>query len=287
MTQGDREQISNPAMGLMVFDTTSQSFWFYNGAWVQLGSSKLLLDSDGNTGIEVEQIADENIVRIKTAGIERMTIDQTGEVRIGDGTNYTKIDSDGSLSFVGSARRWDDLRVPVNTVRTSGPFFWSDDKESAEWDDFRGGTQLIFFPDSRDDNAVYFTVQMPHGWVEGSTILPHVHWTNKEAPGEKKVTWVLEYTWANAGETFSSTSIISGSSVPTGSGTIAQYEHAITPLGAGISATGKTISSMLNCKLSRKGKDVSDTFTGSAGLLEIDFHYLKDGEGSHGEYTKD
>lgn len=43
-------------------------------------------DSDGNTKIQVEELADENIIRFDTAGTQRMIIDETGKVGIG--TNF-------------------------------------------------------------------------------------------------------------------------------------------------------------------------------------------------------
>jgi hypothetical protein len=77
MTTTQRAAIANPATGLLVFDNTSTSFWFYNGtAWTELGSDNLgnhiatnnvqvdgnwlsndgdnegiYIDSDGNVGI--------------------------------------------------------------------------------------------------------------------------------------------------------------------------------------------------------------------------------------------
>jgi hypothetical protein len=193
----------------------------------------------------------------------------------------------------GSAERWDDLRVPVNTVKT-GSSWWAGDTASADWGSFLGGTQLIWFYSNTDANAVYFSVQMPHSWKEGSAIFPHVHWTNKSAPGQNRVTWVLEYTWTNPGEAFSGTTPITGYLVPTAGDDgsiqddIVLNEHAITPLGAatGIDATNKTISSTLICKLSRKASDSNDTYSGSAGLIEIDFHYQIDSDGSSAPYTK-
>jgi len=103
MNSTQRIGILSPATGLMVFDTTTQSFWYYSTSWTELVLDNTLLDADTDTGIEVEQTADEDKIRIKTAGSERMTIDETGNTRIGDGTNNTYIESDGSLSYEGTA----------------------------------------------------------------------------------------------------------------------------------------------------------------------------------------
>jgi hypothetical protein len=290
MLSSERTAISNPANGLLVYDTDTKSFWYYilsTTTWKELVSDISLTDTDGDTRVEVEKSSDLDEINFTTAGSERMKIGADGTVSMGNnaGGNYTKVTTDGSLSYMGEATRWEDLKVPVNTVKTSSTW-WGSTTESADWGSFLGGTQLIWFTNNTDADAVYFSVQMPHGWKEGSAIMPHVHWTNMSVPFDKRVTWVLEYTWSNPGQSFSATTEITGNSVVSGDGTIALYEHAITRLGAagGIDATGKTLSSMLICKLSRKAS--TDTYNGSAGLIEIDFHYEIDADGSNEEYTK-
>ena len=50
MTTEQRGNIASPAHGLLVFDTATQSFWFYNGSqWEELnGSSATVGDNLGN-----------------------------------------------------------------------------------------------------------------------------------------------------------------------------------------------------------------------------------------------
>lgn len=69
MKNTQRLAIPSPANGLLVFDTTTNSFWFHNGTkWVELvGNDRGMRDTDGDTRVEVERFADEDRVRI-TAG---------------------------------------------------------------------------------------------------------------------------------------------------------------------------------------------------------------------------
>jgi len=60
------------------------------------------------------------------------------------------------------------------------------------------------------------------------------------------------------------------------------HEHIIHPLGS-IPGAEKTLSSMLVCRLYRSA---SDSYGGDTGLLEIDFHYQIDSDGSRLEYFK-
>lgn len=317
-----REGISNPAAGLLVFDTVTNSFWYYNSGWVELVSEKTLIDIDGDTKVELERTTDADEINFTTGAVDRMKIGSDGEILMGtdlsdqspdapktfveigtDGTiklgnkgasttpdsdtdqeqNYTKITADGSLSYVGNATRWEDLKVPVNSVKIK-----KTELDEARWDIFIGNLALLWFENGKEDDAV-FTVQMPHGWKEGTAIKPHVHWTtgrggDTTAPGNNRVEWNLEYTWATVGEVFNNTSTNTGSVVEApNDGSILVKEHVITPLGA-ISGNGKTLSSMLVCRLYRSG---TDSFGGDAGLLEIDFHYQVDSDGSNQEYTKE
>ncbi|MFH2095686.1 MAG: hypothetical protein ABIJ16_08280, partial [Bacteroidota bacterium] len=77
LTTNQRTAISNPATGLLVFDSTSNSFWFNSGspsvpAWVELVAGvhiNKISDADNDTKIQVEKNPNENIVRFDIAGI--------------------------------------------------------------------------------------------------------------------------------------------------------------------------------------------------------------------------
>lgn len=332
MLTTERNAIASPANGLLVFDTNTKSFWFYNlNIWKELISGTSLIDTDGDTRVEVEKVTDTDPdgdeINFTTRGTERMKIGNDGEILMGvnlasqttttfqidpsgviklgnrgastltggvnDGResdtaseqNYTKITADGSLSYVGNATRWDDLKVPVNAVKIKNV------TDPAYWDSFLGNTALLWFKHkASDENDVVFTVQMPHAWKEGTDIFPHVHWTSKgTAPGNNRVTWGLEYTWVNVGDVFPATATITGTTVATpNEGVIALYEHVITPLGTnGIDGDGNKLSSMLVCRLFRNSSNTLDTYAHDAGLLEIDFHFQIDSDGSNQEYSKE
>lgn len=75
MTSTERVAISTPISGLLVYDTTTSSFWYYNGtAWTSfssaLASINKIQDSDANTKIETEQSSNENYIRFTLDGKE-------------------------------------------------------------------------------------------------------------------------------------------------------------------------------------------------------------------------
>ncbi|MGK0390204.1 MAG: hypothetical protein ACI94Y_002955, partial [Maribacter sp.] len=71
---------NDPATGLMVYDNTTNSFWYYSGsAWTEISTDNqsILQDGDNDTKIQVEETADEDQIRMDIAGSERMIIKQS------------------------------------------------------------------------------------------------------------------------------------------------------------------------------------------------------------------
>ena len=70
-----RINISSPATGLMVYETTSASFWYFNGTmWLKIGAgivSSVIADKDMNTSINTEKNTNEDIIRFSLNGNER------------------------------------------------------------------------------------------------------------------------------------------------------------------------------------------------------------------------
>ncbi|MFK7937582.1 MAG: tail fiber protein [Saprospiraceae bacterium] len=83
MTTSQRDMISNAAVGLLVFDTDTESFWF-NGSsgWVELvsGNTSILADADTDTKIQVEESTDEDIIRFDVEDRESMVLKRVGPV---------------------------------------------------------------------------------------------------------------------------------------------------------------------------------------------------------------
>lgn len=80
MTIDQRLAISNPAIGLLVYQTDSVSgFYFYeDNFWTFLINDKnntVIHDSDNDTRIQVEENEDEDVIRFYVAGAERMNFD--------------------------------------------------------------------------------------------------------------------------------------------------------------------------------------------------------------------
>jgi hypothetical protein len=203
------------------------------------------------------------------------------EVKI---NNNLAVEADGTVRMDGTATVWDDMMVfPDATGQSSStaPVYGLFKNNSGSQ-----GVWLWWFSEATEQE-VYFTLQIPHSYKEGSTLYPHVHWTTKDAtPTGSNVVWAVEYTVIAIGGIFPSTSTITGNTVISGIGTpTGTGQHLINSLGT-ITGTGLGISTIICGRLYRKVSDANDTFNKPVGLLGFDIHFEKDTEGSRNEFTK-
>ncbi|MBL4651302.1 MAG: hypothetical protein JKY53_00345 [Flavobacteriales bacterium] len=111
MTGAQRGAIVTPAAGLMIYNTTSNKFNFYDGsAWTVLISANgnfpsTIEDADNDTKIEVEQAADEDIIRF--------TVSATEVLRI-QGAMIEPMNNGSSVFIGGGAGANDDLTANQN-----------------------------------------------------------------------------------------------------------------------------------------------------------------------------
>ena len=172
---------------------------------------------------------------------------------------------------------WNDIRVPVNSVRIGAAF-------PPDWENLTDSLYVLAFDNGANNEQVYFTVQVPHTYKIGGEIRAHIHWGPSDA-GAGNVIWGLEYSIANVGDVFPSSTTISATVASTGDAN----DHIQTELG-NINVSGITedvdISTMLICRLFRNSSSGSDTYAADAYLYEIDFHYEIDSLGSNEPLTK-
>jgi hypothetical protein len=202
--------------------------------------------------------------------------------------NGILIDPVNGVYLYGSAIAWDDLRFPALDTKLGG----SKDPTFAVFKTNGAGSQGVFtyWFDKTTEQELYFLAQLPHRWAQGTDLEVHCHWVPKSTAvgAGTDVCWGLEYTWANINGTFGDTAIIYGDEQTNGATeTLTVGKHYITEVGT-ISGTGKTLSSMLVCRVFRDagGTGGTDDYDDDAGLLEIDFHFQVDSFGSDDEYTK-
>jgi len=206
----------------------------------------------------------------------------------GDGVGYyynagtTGSPSWRKLAMSGDVK-WDDLRVTLDNG-----------SNAAQINTIPGipGPQLWYFRNGQSVEAMSFQVQLPHTWVEGTTIYPHIHWVPRGGNVSGNVEWNLDYSWVNYDpatiQVFPAATTTTVVASPA-SGNFIQNGHYKIPLttgNAGINGAGKKISSVLICRIWRDSGNASDTYNEDAGLLFLDFHIQINSFGSRQEYIK-
>lgn len=186
--------------------------------------------------------------------------------------HYSEFETDGTLVFNGNATVWEDLRVPGSSTRVGA--------SAPDMDAIlaSGGIYANGFDGGVTMEQVFFQIQIPHSYKQGTTIHPHVHWMPSDA-NAGTVQWNLEYSWSNINGVFGAPVIITV--VQAAAGAAWTHQFAEMP---DISGVGKTISSMLVCRLYRNPN--LDTYASDAILLDFDIHYQIDTVGSRLELTK-
>jgi hypothetical protein len=206
----------------------------------------------------------------------------------GDGVGYYyNAGTTGSPSWrklaMSGDTKWDDLRVTLDNG-----------SNAAQINSIPGisGPQLWYFRNGQGVEAMSFQVQLPHTWVEGTTIYPHIHWIPRGSNVSGNVQWNLDYSWVNydpatiqvfpaATTTAVVTSPASGNFIQNG-----HYISALTTGNVGIDGTGKKISSVLICRIWRDSGIASDTYNEDAGVMFLDFHIQINSFGSRQEFIK-
>ena len=181
---------------------------------------------------------------------------------------------------------WGDLRVPVLSTKLGGTKDPDFTKVLDDGDSSQGVFSYLFSASTEEE--LYFMVQMPHAWKQGTALHPHVHWSPvANGSAGQKVSWGLEYSVAEIGPTFGDTTIIYGDTT-TPDETLVADRHYLTELSYISMSSVDSVSTMLVCRVFRDatGGGGTDDYANDAALLEIDFHYEIDSMGSDSEYTK-
>ena len=183
-------------------------------------------------------------------------------VKFGTATDYATFGNDGTLTFSGSATTWDDVVMPLTQTKQGANL-------KPDYDFTNVG---YLFPQNDPAEILYLTVQMPHGYKEGSDIHPHVHWSQGTSAC---AIFKADYKWFNLGDpipTAFQTFVMNTAVKPYTSGSIQQ----LTGGSAVIIGTGKEISSLMNIKLYRD----DNVYTGDVLTFQFDVHIEKDSIGS-------
>jgi len=116
-------RVSNPtatigatATGLLAYDTSTSTYQYYDGTgWKSFATtSGGVSDADNDTKVQVEESADEDIIRFDTAGTERMVINASGFVGIANSSPSVELDVTGDIEYTGTITDVSDIRLKTD-----------------------------------------------------------------------------------------------------------------------------------------------------------------------------
>ena len=160
---------------------------------------------------------------------------------------------------------WDDLRFPASTINPVGQ------TNAATVDTVEADYPATLLFSNSTDNMCAGVIQMPHEWLIGTEIKPHIHWMKTtDATGE--VVWEFKY------RIIGSVGGAAGAWSSADNGRLAvshdnlKATHALTAFSA-IPMDEYRESAMVAWILYRKV--ATDTYAAPARLLEFDVHYQR------------
>lgn len=171
MTTTQRNDIASPADGLLVFDNTTSTFWYYEGVlWEELtitsNDSDGIYDGDGTTPAGTDVTVTDYI----NIGVNTLFVDGANN-RIGIGTN-TPTDALHIVGTSGNTIRIVDGNQAANKVLTSdanGNATWQTPSSGSTEDSTRiidqDGDTKIQVEESADEDVIRFDVAGTERWV--------------------------------------------------------------------------------------------------------------------------
>lgn len=203
----------------------------------------------------------------------------TSPLVIGSESNYTQIETDGTITLHGNATVYEDIQINVTTAKVPAV-------NAPQWTTWNygvpGGVEfavLGFGPGDYQD----FYIQTQHSMQLNSILDNHIHFSIPSNDAGKKFKFQLDAIVAGVGSAFV---------VPSGSPFTKEYTITSSGLGyhqilnlANVPALNSTVSTIYVCRLKRI--DASSLEYGSNVYVVFnDSHFIKDSLGSSQELIK-
>lgn len=206
------------------------------------------------------------------AANKKTDIDANGRLKVVNRQpNFAMLDAALGLRFKGTAIQYDDVTISLANIKAPA-------SASPTWTAYKG-SQVPAFSASAT-NTLYWSLQLPHGYSEGSAIGCHIHVAYPDnTTGNSR--WTMTTSWANVDGTFPTET----TETLTFAAPAVADAHKIHSFSS-IAGTSKTISSMLIGSISRIGGDAADTYAGVIYGVSLDCHIQKDSIGSDNATSK-
>jgi len=198
----------------------------------------------------------------------------TDTLQLGGASDYTEIEADGTIKCAGGATTFNDINISGLALGT-GP--------AAPAVIAINGTGILtyaFIGTGVLADELHGSLENLHDYLEGSDIVPHVHWCPTTADAGN-VKWQIEYIWISRTGTITTSTTIAVTTAA--GGTAWTLKRSDFPT---VDGTGRNIGDRFMFRIFRDPADAADTYAHDAAILDVGIHYEKDTMGSRGITTK-
>ena len=197
-----------------------------------------------------------------------------GGINIGDATNYTDIENDGTIEINGTATVFNDIQFSLSTAKVPAANFPS-------WDSFTGNLSKFTF--AVNDFVDLEAKETIHGYKEGTNLHVHVHiYTNGIDGTARTVKYQVEYTITNPDAVASAATISIQATIPAST---ADLTHTVIDLGD-ITGTSILHGADISLQFKRIAKDSGVDPTNNPFVSMVGIHVEDDMVGSRQELVK-
>lgn len=190
------------------------------------------------------------------------------------GVNRRGVESDPTLATAAATdttsrpmdARWTDSQAPATSLRVGG--------SAPNFAAFRNGIYAFYFGTGE---GVHGSIQLPHDYIAGSAIRPHVHFSFATNPtAAQTVIWGLEYSVCSVNGVFAAATTVTATYISAGD---EAFKHCVVGFGD-VAGTGLKESCIFIFRLYRSG----GTSTPEPVLISFDCHYQRGNFGTVDEY---
>ena len=198
----------------------------------------------------------------------------TDTLQLGGASDYTEIEADGTIKAVGGATTFNDINISGLALGTgpAAPAIIAINSTGILTYAFIGTGVLA--------DELHGSLEALHDYLEGSDIVPHVHWCPTTADAGN-VKWQIEYIWISRTGTITTSTTIAVTTAA--GGTAWALKRSDFPT---VDGTSRNIGDRFMFRIFRDPADAADTYGFDAAILDVGIHYEKDTMGSRGITTK-
>ena len=205
-------------------------------------------------------------------------ISPAGVTLIGDvdGSDYAKIEADGTLEMNGAAMVFNDLQFAISNAKVPAA-------NAPTWETFTANTSEYGF--SVNDYIDTQANETPHSWKLGEAGHVHVHIATKAANStgaNRFAKFTVLVAYADIGETWQESSFTAELTIPDGTAALEQFYLNMGDL----TLTGFVEEAEIRCRITRIAATGGVEYAGNIFITQVGIHLEEDTIGSRTELNK-